>query len=81
MAEPIKVDVDRGMIVLDGCAMHPLAALRLCRRLQEACGRAMAGARVKMDDGFEGVVAHIDMSLVVVSGQVYRPDQIVEILP
>ena len=80
MAEPIKVDVERGDVLLDGCAMHPLAALQLCRRLQEACRSAMAGVRVRMADGFEGVIAYIDIGMVVVSGQVYRTEQIAEVL-
>jgi hypothetical protein len=80
MAEPIEVDVERGNVVLDGCPMHPLAALQLCRRLQDACRSAMSGVRVRMTDGFEGVITYIDMGMVVVSGQVYKTDQIAEML-
>jgi hypothetical protein len=80
MAEPIEVDVGRGAVVLDGCPMHPLAALLLCRRLQDACGSAMSGVRVRMTDGFEGVIAYIDIGMVIVSGQVYKTEQIAEIL-
>jgi hypothetical protein len=40
----------------------------------------MSGVRVRMTDGFEGVIAYIDIGMVIVSGQVYKTEQIAEIL-